>query len=138
MRQLALARCRRVLDAIAEVRAVGCPDAASDPVLAAFKLGDDIGIGDMAAGHADKIDDVFADGVAGCRQIIDPRGVKNRKPDLPPEAAGLFKERRQRRRHAGHVVCQPRQAVDAAGDKIEEIDAAIIAKPRGDLDIVRF
>ena len=54
--------------------------------------------------------------------------MKHGKPDRAPETAGLFKEGRQRGRHAWHVVCQPRQAVDAAGHKIEEIDGAVIAK----------
>ena len=82
----------------------------------------------MAAGHADKIDDGLADGIARGGKVIDAGGMKHGKPDRAPETAGLFKEGRQRGRHAWHVVCQPRQAVDAAGHKIEEIDGAVIAK----------
>ena len=129
MWQLRLARRGWVLDAIAEIRTIGRPDACPDTILfAGFQLGDDIGVGDMAAGHADKIDDFLADGIARGGKVIDAGGMKHGKPDRAPEPAGLFKEGRQRGRHARHVVCQPWQAVDAAGHKIKEIDGAVIAK----------
>ena len=139
MRKLRLARGGRVLDAVAEVRAIGRADTVADAVLlAAFQLGDDIGIGDVAAGHADEIDNLLANGVARGGQIVDPRGVKDGQPDLAPEAARLFKEGRERGGHARHIACQPRQRVDAARHEIQEIDRAVVAKPRGDLDIVLF
>ena len=88
MRKLRLARGGRVLDAVAEVRAIGRADTVADAVLlAAFQLGDDIGIGDVAAGHADEIDNLLANGVARGGQIVDPRCVKDWQPDLAPEAA---------------------------------------------------
>ena len=139
MGKLCLARSCRVLDAVAEVRTIGCADTVADAVLlATFQLGDDIGIGDVATGHADKIDDLFTDGVACGGQIVDPRGVKDGKSDFAPEAPGLFKEGRERGGHARHIACQPRQRVDAPRYEIQEIDRAVVAKPRGDLDIVFF
>ena len=130
MRKLRLARGGRVLDAVAEVRTIGGADTVADAVLlAAFQLGDDIGIGDMATGHADKIDNLFADSVTCCGQIVDPRGVEDRKSDFAPEAPGLFKEGRERGGHARHIACQPWQRVDAPRYEIQEIDCAVVAKP---------
>ena len=139
VRKLRLAGGGRVLDAVAVVRAIGGPDTVADPVLlAAFQLGDDIGIGDVAAGHADKIDDLFTHGVTRGGQIVDPRGVQDGQPDLAPETARLLKKGRERGGHARHIACQPGQRVYAAGYEVQEVDRAVVAKPRGDFDIVLF
>ena len=108
MRKLRLACSGRVLVSVAEVRAIGFANTVADAALvAAFQLGDDIGIGDVAAGHADEINNMFANGVARCGQIADLRGMKDGQPDLAPEAARLFKEWRER---GGHADDRNRQA----------------------------
>ena len=86
MRHRRFAPGRRIVDAerlialIDAVEAVGGADAGADVGLAPLHdLLDDMRIGDMGARHADHVELALGDGMAGGRDIVDARGVEDRK-----------------------------------------------------------
>ena len=99
--KLSLARGGRVLDAVAEVGAIGRADTVADAVfLAAFQLGDHIGSAmwpRVMPTRSTTCSRMAWRAVA--RSLI--RVAKDGQPDLAPEAARLFKEGRERGGHAG-------------------------------------
>ncbi len=87
----------------------------------------------MGAGHRYHVEQVVGDGVARSGDVGNTRGVEDRQPDLAPERADLRQERRQRLRHAGHIVLGQRQiGVHAAEDGIEEIDMPLALEQLGE------
>ena len=113
--------------------AVSCADAGADAALEpGCDLRDDVGIGDMGAGHRDHVEKAVADCVPRGRDVGDAGGVEHRQADFALEGADLREPGRDGRCHAGHVVGRERRfSVHAPVDRVEKIDVAgVLEHPR--------
>ena len=113
--------------------AVSCTDAGADAALEpGCDLRDDVGIGDMGAGHRDHVEKAVADCVPRGRDVGDAGGMEHRQADFALEGADLREPGRDGRCHAGHVVGRERRfSVHAPVDRVEKIDVAgVLEHPR--------
>ena len=106
--------------------AVSRTDAGTDAALkSGCDLRDDVGIGDMGAGHCDHVEKAIADSVPCGRDVGNAGSMEHRQADLALKGADLHKPGRDGRGHARHVVGRERRfSVHAPVDRVEEIDLA--------------
>ncbi len=86
------------------VEAIAGAHALADVVETALhQLAHDMGVGDMAAGHADHVAMAFLDGARGGGEILDVVGVEDRQIGDLLRGAGEIEELRRRKTHVRHV-----------------------------------
>ena len=141
VRQRRLAPGRRVVQTerlaafVDAIDAVADPDARADArLLAAHDLGDDVRIRHVRPGHADHVDQAFADRVARGREIADARRVEGGHAEGGAHLAGERQVGRRGGAHAGDHVCEAFVGIDVAADHVDEVEHAGGNQAAGDLE----
>jgi hypothetical protein len=130
VRQVEFPADGRVVDALGvagvvdRVEAVTRPDAGPDAVLlAGLHLGDQVRIGDLRAGHADQVEQSFAQGVPRGGDVGDAGRVHHRDGEAALDLAGEVQVRAERGADGRDGLRQGRVALDGAVDGADEVDA---------------
>jgi hypothetical protein len=88
----------------------------------------------MRARHSDHIELAGRDGVPGCRDVLDARGVEHRELGRRAHLASKVEMRRRFRAHSRDHVRERLVGLDVAADDVDEIDEPARRQAAGDLD----